>query len=134
MKFFIGVLSEDLINLALNYGIPLTGSEDEQQYTIVGRLHSGECLYEFKSHQYEVIPEQSYYIADAQNYIHKLLPKPFKPQEDQKFWYISEGAIFTEKFQKESPNHQTLSKFGQCFKTEEDVLIWRNLMEKALND
>lgn len=55
------------------------------------------------------------------------LPKPFKPNIGDEFFYLSDGMIRYFSFYADSAAN--FARNGQCFRTEEDAKKWLNFMK-----
>lgn len=61
------------------------------------------------------------------------LPKPFKPKDDEPFYYIYCGKIYCDhEYSESSPSYKSFSQNGQCFRTEEDAQKWLDFMKGML--
>lgn len=58
------------------------------------------------------------------------LPKPFKPKNDEPFYYIYCGEIYLDhEYSESSPLYKSFSQNGQCFRTKEDAQKWIDFMK-----
>lgn len=58
------------------------------------------------------------------------LPKPFKPKEDDEYFYINGGIIeYESEFWNSSDFDIKASKRGGCFRTKEDAQKWLDFMK-----
>lgn len=55
------------------------------------------------------------------------LPKPFKPEENELYYYINNGCVCRNSFW--SGFDENLAKNAQCFKTREDAQKWLDFMK-----
>lgn len=61
------------------------------------------------------------------------LPKPFKPKEDDEYFYINGGIIeYESEFWNSSDFDIKASKRGGCFRTKEDAKKWLDFMKGML--
>lgn len=61
------------------------------------------------------------------------LPKPFKPKEDDEYFYINGGIIeYESEFWNSSDFDIKASKRGGCFRTKEDAQKWLDFMKGML--
>lgn len=61
------------------------------------------------------------------------LPKPFKPKEDDEYFYINGGIIeYESEFWNSSNFDIKASKRGGCFRTKEDAQKWLDFMKSML--
>jgi hypothetical protein len=61
------------------------------------------------------------------------LPKPFKPKEDDEYFYINGGIIeYESEFWNSSDFDIKASKRGGCFRTREDAQKWLDFMKGML--
>lgn len=61
------------------------------------------------------------------------LPKPFKPKEDDEYFYINGGIIeYESEFWNSSDFDIKASKRGGCFRTKEDAQKWLDFMKSML--
>lgn len=61
------------------------------------------------------------------------LPKPFKPKEDDEYFYINGGIIeYENEFWNSSDFDIKTSKRGGCFRTKEDAQKWLDFMKGML--
>ena len=58
------------------------------------------------------------------------LPKPFKPEEKELYYYINNGCVCRNSFW--SGSDENLAKNAQCFKTREDAKKWLDFMKGML--
>ena len=58
------------------------------------------------------------------------LPKPFRPEENEHYFYISSGCIYRGVFYSGFVGH--LAKNAQCFKTREDAQKWIDFMKSMM--
>ena len=63
------------------------------------------------------------------------LPKPFKPEQGQEFYFSSmDGKLIVSHFDKNSALDCSLKSYGKCFRTSEDAKAWLDAMKNALDD
>ena len=61
------------------------------------------------------------------------LPKPFKPKDDEEYFYINGGVIECEsEFCSSSIFDVTAAKRGNCFRTREDAQKWLDFMKSMM--
>ena len=61
------------------------------------------------------------------------LPKPFKPKEDDEYFYINGGIIeYESEFWNSSYFDIKASKRGGCFRTKEDAQKWLDFMKSMM--
>ena len=61
------------------------------------------------------------------------LPKPFKPKEDDEYFYINGGIIeYESEFWNSSDFDIKASKRGGCFRTKEDAQKWLDFMKSMM--
>lgn len=58
------------------------------------------------------------------------LPKPFKPEENELYFYINNGCVCRNLFW--SCFDENLAKNAQCFKTREDAQKWLDFMKSIM--
>lgn len=58
------------------------------------------------------------------------LPKPFKPEENELYFYINNGCVCRNLFW--SGFDENLAKNAQCFKTREDAQKWIDFMKSMI--
>ena len=58
------------------------------------------------------------------------LPKPFKPEENELYFYINNGCVCRNLFW--SGFNENLAKNAQCFKTREDAQKWIDFMKSMM--
>ena len=58
------------------------------------------------------------------------LPKPFKPEENELYFYINNGCVCRHLFW--SGFDENLAKNAQCFKTREDAQKWIDFMKSMM--
>ena len=58
------------------------------------------------------------------------LPKPFKPEENELYFYINNGCVCRNLFW--SGFDENLAKNSQCFKTREDAQKWIDFMKSMM--
>ena len=58
------------------------------------------------------------------------LPKPFKPEENELYFYINNGCVCRNLFW--SGFDENLAKNAQCFKTREDAQKWLDFMKSMM--
>lgn len=58
------------------------------------------------------------------------LPKPFKPEENELYFYINNGCVCRNLFW--SGFDENLAKNAQCFKTREDAQKWIDFMKSMM--
>ena len=58
------------------------------------------------------------------------LPKPFKPEENELYFYINNGCVCRNLFW--SGFDENLAKNSQCFKTREDAQKWLDFMKSMM--
>lgn len=60
------------------------------------------------------------------------LPKPFKPEAGEYYFYINGGIIEREEFWDTNKFDIVSAERGNCFRTKEDAQAWLNAMKEAL--
>lgn len=61
------------------------------------------------------------------------LPKPFKPKDGDKYYYINEiGVQYIRRYDEDDDSDVGLAKNAQCFKTREDAQKWRDFMKSMI--
>ena len=61
------------------------------------------------------------------------LPKPFKPKDGEKFYYVYWGEIYCDYgYSERSSTYRHLSQNGQCFRTREDAQKWLDFMKSMM--
>nr|DAY10852.1 MAG TPA: hypothetical protein [Caudoviricetes sp.] len=61
------------------------------------------------------------------------LPKPFKPEETQHYYYIVGGSIECEdEYWETNSFDRNTAKNGNCFRTKEDAQKWLDFMKSMM--
>lgn len=61
------------------------------------------------------------------------LPKPFKPKDGDKYYYINEiGVQYIRRYDEDDDSDVGLAKNAQCFKTREDAQKWLDFMKSMI--
>ena len=61
------------------------------------------------------------------------LPKPFKPKDGDKYYYINEiGVQYIRRYDEDDDSDVGLAKNAQCFKTREDAQKWLDFMKSMM--
>ena len=61
------------------------------------------------------------------------LPKPFKPKDDEPFYYIYCGKIYCDhEYSERFSTYRSFSENGQCFRTKEDAQKWLDFMKSMM--
>lgn len=61
------------------------------------------------------------------------LPKPFKPQVKQRYYYIDGGHVeFEDEYWKSNQFDRDAAKNGNCFRTKEDAQKWLDFMKSMM--
>nr|DAK08818.1 MAG TPA: hypothetical protein [Caudoviricetes sp.] len=61
------------------------------------------------------------------------LPKPFKPNDGEQFYYIYLGEIYCDYWYSESSStYRSFSQNGRCFRTKEDAQKWLDFMKSMM--
>lgn len=96
-------------------------------------MQCGEDNLYFASHE----TEWKFYKdpAPKSDTITVTLPKPFKPEQGQEFYFSSmDGKLIVSNFDKNSALDCSLKSYGKCFRTSEDAKAWLDAMKNALDD
>ena len=96
-------------------------------------MQCGEDNLYFASHE----TEWKFYKdpAPKSDTITVTLPKPFKPEQGQAFYFSSmDGELIVSYFDKNSDMDCILKSYGKCFRTREDAQAWLDAMKNALDD
>lgn len=61
------------------------------------------------------------------------LPKPFKPEKSDSYFYISDGKVaYNPYYSKYSESSVRIARNGQCFRTKEDAQKWLDFMKSMM--
>ena len=108
-------------------GKPLNGivfNEDESIYTNIEWNEFGANTLV----QYDIMG-----ILEEPKISIKDLPKPFKPKDDEPFYYIYCGKIYCDhEYSERFSTYRSFSENGQCLRTKEDAQKWLDFMKGML--
>ena len=61
------------------------------------------------------------------------LPKPFKPKDNEPYYYIFCGEIYCDyEYSESGLLYKSISQNGQCFRKKEDAQKWINFMKSMV--
>ncbi len=135
--------SVQVLEKAYQKNLPITNSEVEGVFTIIGKTKSGEYIlaYPGETMRHHIVSEDSegwrLYVEPKQpepETITVTLPKPFKPRQGDEYWFIyTENNVLCVIKANRFFNSDKFTPDGNYFRTESDAQAWLDAMKGALD-
>lgn len=134
--------STQVLEKAYQECLPITHSELEGVFTIIGKTKSGDYIlaYPGDTMRHHIASEDSegweLYVEPKQpepepDTITVTLPKPFKPKPGEKYWFIDKIGANLQVTHSIKSNH-ALTGDGNYFRAKSDAQAWLDAMKNAL--
>lgn len=138
--------SEQVLEKAYQEGL-MVRFDDGFEYPVIGKARGGSYLLGDEHNTYimwcedfgkpEICREDTAEPSPKSDTITVTLPKPFKPKDGEKYFFIQSevedcivGSTYSEIYSIDVRN----AFWGQCFRTESDAQAWLDAMKNALDD
>lgn len=139
--------SEQVLEKAYQEGLRVR-LDDGFEYPVIGKARGGSYLLGDERNTYimwcedfgepEICLEDTAELSPKSDTITVTLPKPFKAQKGDNFWFITEDLDSNQQLKidvvLDSNGDSANYKDGNCFRTFEDAQAWLDAMKNALDD
>lgn len=139
--------SEQVLEKAYQEGLRVR-LDDGFEYPVIGKARGGSYLLGDERNTYimwcedfgepEICREDTVEPSQKSDTINVTLPKPFKAQKGDNFWFITEDLDSNQQLKIDvilDSNGDSINyKDGNCFRTREDAQAWLDAMKNALRD
>lgn len=132
--------SEQVLEKAFNEGLFVAQSANCQiKLKVIAKAKDGVFVLEADNGFMSKSVDGEYVLykdpAPKSDTITVTLPKPFKPEQGQAFYFSSmDGELIVSHFDKNSALDCSLKSYGKCFRTRGYAKAWLDAMKNALDD